>query len=72
MSLVNKENVLTAQYMYLKRIEFLKAEVSRVVSRGIQLGQAYEEETMFALDEIEKELSGIDECLEILKHLLWS
>ncbi len=72
MSLIDKENVLTAQYMYIKRIEFLRSEVSRIVDRGIQLGQAYEAETMTALGEIDKELQGIDECLEVLKYLLWS
>ncbi len=72
MSLVNKENILAAQYMYVKRIEFLKEEVSKIVKRGMQLGEAYEPEIMSALDEIEKELEGIDECLAVLKHLLWS
>ena len=72
MSLVDKENVLAAQYMYVKRIEFLRSEVSRIVNRGTQLGEAYEAETMTALDEIEEELQGIDECLELLKHMLWS
>jgi archaellum component FlaC len=72
MTLIDKENVLTAQYMYVKRIEFLRSEVSRVVNRGIQLGEAYEEQTMSELDEIEEELQGIDECLELLKQLLWS
>ncbi len=72
MSLVNKENVLAAQYMYVKRIEFLRSEVSRIINRGKQLGGAYESETLAALDEIEEELNGIDECLELLKHMLWS
>ncbi len=72
MSLIDKENVLAAQYMYIKRIEFLRSEVSRIVDKGIQLGQAYEMETMTALDKIDEELQGIDECLEVLKHLLWS
>jgi len=72
MTLIDKENVLAAQYMYIKRIEFLRSEVSRVVDRGVQLGQAYEVETMTALDKIDEELQGIDECLEVLKYLLWS
>ena len=72
MSLFDKENVITAQYMYARRIEFLRSEVSRIVNRGKQLGEAHEAETMFALDEIERELNGIDECLELLKYMLWS
>lgn len=72
MSIFDKENVLAAQYMYVKRIEFLRSEVSRVVSRGEQLGADHEAETMTALDKIEEELKGIDECLELLKHMLWS
>ena len=72
MPLVDKENVLAAQLMYVDRIEFLRAEVSRVVNRGIQLGDDYEAETMFALDVIEDELKGIDDCLAVLKHLLWN
>jgi len=72
MSLVDKENLLTAQYMYVQRIEFLRSEITRLVNRGMQLGKEYEDETMAALDEIEEELQGIDECLELLKHMLWS
>jgi len=72
MSLINKENVLAAQLMYVNRIEFLRSEVSRIVNRGIQLGEVYEAETMSALDVIEEELTGIDECLSLLKHLLWN
>lgn len=72
MSLIDKENVLAAQLMYVQRIEFLRSEVTRIVNRGIQLGSDYESETMVALDEIEKELEGIDECLALLNHLLWS
>jgi len=72
MSLVDKENLLTAQYMYVTRIEFLRSEITRLVNRGMQLGKEYEDETMAALDEIEEELQGIDECLELLKHMLWS
>jgi len=70
MSLIYRENVLTAQLMYLKRIEFLRSEVSRLVNKGEQLGQSSETEIMSALDEIENELEGIDECLELLKNLL--
>ena len=70
MSLINRENVLAAQLMYLKRIETLRNEVSRVVNIGLQLGQEHEVETMSALDEIERELEGIDECLILLKNLL--
>jgi hypothetical protein len=72
MSLVNKENLLAAQLMYLNRIEFLRREVNRVVNKGLQLGEAHEQTTMAALDEIEKELEGIDECLTLLKHLFRS
>jgi len=70
MSLIYRENVLTAQLMYLKRIEFLRSEVSRLVNKGEQLGQSSETEIMSALDEIENDLEGIDECLELLKNLL--
>jgi hypothetical protein len=70
MSLIDRNNVLSAQYMYFKRVEFLHSEVSRVVNRGIQLGQDYEAQTMSALDAIEEELEGINECLALLKHLL--
>lgn len=72
MSLIDKENILTAQYMYVNRIEFLRSEVSRIVNQGLQLGKDYEEQTMSELDNIEEELQGIDECLEVLKHMLWS
>ena len=71
MPLIDKENILATQYMYVQRIEHLRTEVTRIVNRGLHLGEVYETETMFALDEIEKELEGIDECLEVLKHLLW-
>ena len=71
MPLIDKENILATQYMYVQRIEHLRTKVTRIVNRGLQLGEVYETETMFALDEIEKELEGIDECLEVLKHLLW-
>jgi len=70
--MIDKENVLAAQYMYVKRIEFLRSEVSRIVNKGLQLGEAYEAQTMSELDSIEEELQGIDECLELLKHMLWS
>ena len=72
MSLIDKENVLAAQYMYVQRIEFLRSEVTRIVQQGEQLGQANEAEAMSALDAIEEELEGIDECLELLKYMLWS
>jgi len=71
MPLIDKDNILATQYMYVQRIEYLRTEVTRIVNRGLQLGEVYETETMFALDEIEKELEYIDECLEILKYLLW-
>ena len=70
--MIDKENVLAAQLMYVQRIELLRSEVDRIVKRGLQLGADYEDETMTALDEIEKELEGIDECLALLNHLLWS
>ena len=72
MSLIDKENILVAQYMYASRIDFLNAELSKVVNRGLELGKDHEIETMAALDELEEELKGIDECLELLRHLLWS
>lgn len=72
MSLVNKENLLSAQHMYLNRVEALRLELNRVVKRGIQLGESHEQQTMAALDEIEKELEGISECLTVLKHLFRS
>ena len=72
MSLVDKENVITAQLMYVQRIEYLRSEVSRIVNKGRELGAEHEEEIMSALDQIEDELQGIDECLLVLKHLLWS
>ncbi len=67
--LVEKQNVITAQHMYRERIRFLRSEVSRLVDRCIELGEDYESETMSALDEIEEELDGINECLVLLKHL---
>ena len=72
MSLVDKENVITAQLMYVQRIEHLRSEVSRIVNKGMELGAEHEEEIMSELDQIEDELQGIDECLLVLKHLLWS
>lgn len=72
MSLVDKENILTAKHMYLQRIEFLQSEVQRLVNRGIQLGEDHEVETMAALDEVEEELNGINEGLDVLNHLLGS
>jgi hypothetical protein len=57
--------------MYLTRLEFLRSEVTRVVDRGLQLGKTHEEETMAALDEIEDELAGVEECIVLLNHLLW-
>ena len=66
MSLIDKENVLAAQYMYLQRVDFLQSEISRIVNRGKQLGETYEIEAISALDEIEQELDGIDECLELI------
>lgn len=71
MSLIDKENVLAAQYMYVQRLDVLRSEVSRVVNQGLQLGQVYETEALSALDEIEDELEGINECLAVLNHMLW-
>lgn len=68
---LNKENILAAQDMYAARTRFLRSEVNRVVVQGIQLGDAYEGETMFALDDIEEELDGINECLTLLNYLLY-
>jgi outer membrane protein assembly factor BamD (BamD/ComL family) len=67
---VAKENVLAARDMYVQRFYFLRSEISRIVKREEQLGEEYEEEAMLALDEIENEIAGIDECLVVLKHLL--
>jgi hypothetical protein len=72
MSLIDKENILAAQYMYAQRMKFLRSEVSRIVEQGTQLGEVYEASAMVQLDLIEKELEGIDECMELLRHLLWS
>ena len=70
MTLTPRENLLTAYALYLERLEFLRSEVKRVVSRGLQLGEAYEDETMAALNEIEDELAGVEECVVLLNHLL--
>ena len=70
--MIDKENILAAQFMYVQRIEVLQAEISTIVERGMQLGEAYEQETMSALDTIEEELDGINECLTLLNCLLWS
>lgn len=72
MSLINKENLLAAQCMYKARLQFLQEEVQLVTQRGLALGEAHEAETMAALDAIEQELKGVDECLGVLKHLLRS
>lgn len=71
MSLIEKENVLAAQRMYAKRMEFLGSEIKRIVNHGTQVGQSQEAEIMSALDNIEEELEGIDECLDLLNRLLW-
>lgn len=71
MSLIDKENILTAKYMYLKRIEFLQTEVRRLVKQGKKLGVTHEKKTMASLDEVEEELNGINEGLDVLNHLLW-
>jgi hypothetical protein len=70
--MIDKENILAAQCMYVQRIDVLQAEISKIVTRGMQLGEDYEEETMSALDVIEEELDGINECLTLLNGLLWS
>jgi len=70
--MIDKENILAAQFMYVQRIEVLQAEITKIVARGMQLGEAYEKETMSALDVIEEELDGIKECLSLLNRLLWS
>jgi len=69
-TLIPRENLLTAYSVYLQRLEFLKSEVTRTVNRGLQLGEAYEEETMAALDGIEEELVGVGECIVLLNQLL--
>lgn len=70
--LINKENIITAHSMYMRRIEALHSEISKIGDTGLQLGKSYKAEALAALDEIENELEGIDECLAILKHLLRS
>ncbi len=70
--MIDKENILAAQFMYVQRIGVLQAEISKIVARGMQLGAAYEKETMSALDVIDEELDGIKECLTLLNCLLWS
>jgi hypothetical protein len=70
--MIDKENILAAQFMYVQRIDVLQAEITKIVARGMQLGEDYEEETMSALDVIEEELDGIKECLTLLNGLLWS
>lgn len=72
MSLVNKENLLAAQSLYMERLEVLKLEINRVVERGMRLGGKHEQKANVVLDEIEKEIEGIDECIGVLKHLLRS
>jgi len=70
MSLIAKENILTAQYMYYQRLEELRAKVRKVVQQGLSLGEEYEGETVMALGEIEEEVCGVEECIHLLNHLL--
>ena len=70
MALIQLANIRAAQNMYSQRVDFLRTEVSRIVHYGEQLGEAYQTETMGALNEIENELDGIDECLELLRKMI--
>ena len=72
MSLIAKENILTAQYMYYQRLEELRSEVRKVVEQGLALGEEYEGETAMALGEIEEEVCGVEECIHLLDHLFRS
>ena len=66
---VPQENLAAARHLYRKRIKTLQIAMTRVVEQGIFLGEAFESETMLALDEIEKEVDSIQECLCVLDHL---
>lgn len=70
MDLLNKENLLTAQYMYYQRLGDLKVEVQRLIRQGIALGEEWEEETLACLGALEEEVRGIEECIALLNHLL--
>ncbi len=61
---------MAAQNLYQDRLHFLRSEIKRVVKTGRHMGKEYEEETMEALDWIEEEVDGIDECLRMLYYLL--
>ena len=72
MSLITEENILTAQYMYYQRLDVLKARVQQVVEQGLSWGEEHEEKTTAALNEIEEEVNGVEECIMLLNRLLVS
>ena len=67
---ISKENIQAAQDLYVSRIKALKPEVEEIANRGRLLGQEYEQETMSALNELDKELDGLQEGLLVLQYLL--
>ena len=67
MSIISPEGIVAAQIMYLKRLTYLKHKVTSVVKIGEQ-NYSLETAALETMEEIEKEVDDIQDCLKLLFH----
>ncbi len=68
MPMVNYEGILAAQILYLRKLTSLKRRVSGIVKLG-QENSNLEKAAYDSLEEIEEEVTSIQECLKLLSYL---
>jgi hypothetical protein len=65
-------NIVAAFKLYYNRLNYLNEQLHTVVMTGISglaEGTCTEEQVIRNLDDINEEVSRIEECLRVLKHL---
>lgn len=68
MSMVSPESVLAAQILYLRKLTSLKRRVSGIVKLGEE-NSNLEKAAYESLEEIEEEVTSIQEYLKLLSYL---
>jgi hypothetical protein len=61
-------DIRCAQIMYAVRLRELHEQVRKLVEYAV-LDESYEEEALGILEELEREINGIGDCISVLEHL---
>ncbi len=68
MAVVRGVDIRCAQKMYGSRLRELREQVEKLVAYAV-LDASYEDEAMNILEELDREIDGIGDCITVLDHL---